>query len=189
MTAAKKLNLVSVEDYLAGELASDVRHEYLGGCVYAMAGAKNIHTFIASNVTIALGSRLRGGGCQASNSDTKIRIQLPSQTRFYYPDAVVVCDPNPPNDSFQDRPSLVAEVLSQATRRTDEGEKRDAYTTLASLNTYLLVESDEPKIVVHRRTPEGFFPELYEGLDAVIPLDDLGIELPLAEVYERVEFS
>lgn len=101
---------------------------------------------------------------------------------------MVVCNSNSMEETFQDQPVLVAEVISEATRRTDEIEKCDAYLTIPSLNTYLLVETDEPKIVVHQRTPEGFVSELYEGLDAVIEVDDLGIELPLVEVYERVEF-
>ncbi len=189
MTAAKKLNLVSVEEYLAGELASDVRHEYLGGCVYAIAGAKNVHHVVASTIQGLLFASLRGGLCQVFNSDTKVRIRLSTQTRFYYPDAMVVCDSNSPDETFQDQPVLMAEVISEATRRIDEIEKREAYFTIPSLNTYLLVETDQPKVVVHRRTSEGFVPELYEGRDAVIPIDDLGIELPLAEVYERVEFS
>jgi Uma2 family endonuclease len=189
MTAAKKLNLVSVEEYLAGELASDVRHEYVGGCVYAMAGAKNVHNAVVTTLQGLLFAALRGNRCQPFNSDTKVRIRMPTQTRFYYPDVMVVCDANSPEDSFQDQPVLIAEVISESTRRTDEGEKLDAYMSVASLNTYLVVETDQPRIVVHRRTPRGFEAELYEGLDAVIPITDLEIDLPLAEVYERVEFS
>src|SRR5205809_3678683 len=101
MSAVKKLKLLSVEDYLAGELVSPVKHEYLGGVVYAMAGARNAHNLIASNTLVALGSRLRGLGCRPFNSDTKIRIRLPAQVRFYYPDASVICRPNPQTDSFE----------------------------------------------------------------------------------------
>src|ERR1043166_9100944 len=105
MTAAKKLNLVSVEDYLAGELTSPVKHEYLGGVVYAMAGASNAHNTIATSTLVALGARLRGKRCQPFNSDTKIRVCLQNHIRFYYPDASVVCRPNPRGDSFQDEPA------------------------------------------------------------------------------------
>ncbi|OYV89591.1 MAG: hypothetical protein B7Z73_06710, partial [Planctomycetia bacterium 21-64-5] len=82
MRTAKKLNLVSVDDYLAGELISTVKHEYLGGVVYAMAGARNAHNIIATNTLVALGSRLRGRSCRPFNSDTKIRVRLPTQVRF-----------------------------------------------------------------------------------------------------------
>src|SRR6059058_2164352 len=115
MSAAKKLNLVSVEDYLAGELVSPIKHEYLGGVVYAMAGARNLHNRIATNLLVAIGTRLRGRPCQPYNSDTKIRVRLPTQTRFYYPDASVICRPNPADDTFQDEPAVITEVLSQRT--------------------------------------------------------------------------
>jgi hypothetical protein len=82
MSAFKKLSPISVEDYLAGELVSPVKHEYLGGVVYAMAGARNAHNLIAGNVLIALGGRLRGRPCRPYNSDTKIRIRLPHHVRF-----------------------------------------------------------------------------------------------------------
>lgn len=189
MTAAKQLQLISVDDYLAGELASPVKHEYLGGFVYAMAGARNVHNLIASNTMVALGSRLHGQRCRPYNSDTKIRIRLPTQWRFYYPDLSVTCRPNPPNDSFQDDPIIVVEVLSQRTRRTDEGEKRDTYLTIPSLCVYLLVEQDSPTIVAFRRQDQGFVREVYDGVDAVIPLPEIEAELPLAEVFEAVEFS
>ncbi len=191
MTAAKKLNLVSVEDYLAGELDSPIKHEYLGGVVYAMAGARNAHTLIASNTFLAVGMRLRGRGhrCRAYNSDTKIRIRLPGHVRFYYPDVPVICRPNPPNDSFQDEPAVLFEVLSRRTRRIDEGEKKDAYVTIASLGAYVLVEQETPAVVVFRRTEHGFVREVYQGLDAVVPLPEIEIDLPLAEVYDGVEFT
>src|SRR5438067_827114 len=188
MSAAKKLNLISVADYLAGELVSPIKHEYLGGVVYAMAGARNAHNTISGNTFAALHNRLRGRRCRPFNSDTKIRIHLPTHVRFYYPDVSVTCEPNPPTDSFQDRPAALVEVLSRKTRRVDEGEKKDAYLTIPSLKVYLLVEQDFPAIVAFRRTEHGFVREVYEGLDAVVPLDVIETALPLAEVYEGVTF-
>ncbi|MCI0377015.1 MAG: Uma2 family endonuclease [Gemmataceae bacterium] len=188
MTAAKKLNLVSVEDYLAGELASPIKHEYLGGVVYAMAGARNVHNLIASNTLVALGVRLRGKRCRPYNSDTKIRVRLPNQIRFYYPEVSVICRPNPPGDTFQDEPAALFEVLSRRTRRIDEGEKKDAYLTIPSLSLYVLIEPDTPAVVAYRRTEQGFVREVYQGIDAVLPLSEIEIELPLAEVYDGVEF-
>ncbi len=188
MSAALKWNLVSIEDYLGNELESPIKHEYLGGVVYAMAGARNLHNRIATNTLTALGARLRGRSCQPFNSDTKIRIRLPTQTRFYYPDASVVCRPNPDDDSYQDEPAAIAEVLSRRTRRIDEGEKKDAYLTIPALNVYMLVEQDVPLVTVFRRTEAGFVREVYEGLDAAIPLSEIEIVLPLAEIYAGVEF-
>lgn len=189
MTAAKKLNLISVEDYLAGELVSPIKHEYLGGVVYAMAGGKNAHNIIATNITVAIGSRLRGRKCRPFNSDTKVRVRLPTQWRFYYPDCFVACRQNPQGDSFQDDPAVIFEVLSKSTRRTDEGEKKDVYLTIPSLSAYVLVEQESAQVVLFRRTETGFVPEVFEGMNAVIPLPEIDAELPLAEIFADVQFE
>jgi Uma2 family endonuclease len=189
MSTAKRLNLVSVQDYLAGELTSPIKHEYVGGVVYAMAGARNAHNLIATNILGSLHARLRGRPCRPYNSDTKVRIRLPTQVRFYYPNVSVICRPNPQTDSFQDEPAVLFEVLSRRTRRIDEGEKRDAYLTIPSLAVYVLVEQETAAVVAFRRTEGGFVREVYEGLDAVLPLGEIGIDLPLAEIYETVEFA
>ena len=120
MIALKQPDVIPVADYLAGEEISGVKHEYLGGAVHAMAGtASNQHNMIATSALLALGFQLRGKTCQPFNSDTKVRIDYPDHVRFYYPDAMVVCQPNPASDHFQDRPVVVIEVLSDSTRRTD----------------------------------------------------------------------
>lgn len=194
MSAAERLPLISVDDYLAGELDGDIRHEYVGGFVHAMAGAKNVHSLIAMNLTGSLHASLRGKPCQVTNSDVKVRIELPTHTRFYYPDGMVVCEPNPPEETFQDRPVVIAEVLSESTRRTDQAEKRDAYLTIPSLAVYLLIETDRPQVLAYRRTGDGdglaaFAVEPYEGLEAEILLSEVDAQLKLSELYARVEFA
>jgi Uma2 family endonuclease len=189
MSAALNGHLLSVEDYLAGELISPTKHEYLGGVVHAMAGARVSHNDITSNILVALGVRLRGKRCKPYTSDMKIRVQVGRQTRFYYPDVSVVCESNPKSESFQDKPKVIFEVLSKDTRRTDTGEKHDAYLTIQSLSAYILVEQEAPLVVVFRRTVAGFEREVYEGLDAVIPLAEIEAELPLSEVYAGVDFA
>ena len=180
--------LISPEDYLEGELHSEVRHEYLAGVVHAMAGARNIHNDIATNVLGLLHAQLRGKPCRPCNSDTKVRLRLAAGLRFYYPDAQVTCQPNPPNDTYQDQPVVVVEVISESTRRTDEGEKLDSYCALPSLEVYLLVESERPLVIAYRRGTTGFVREVFSGLEAVIPLACIASALPLAEIYERVVF-
>jgi Uma2 family endonuclease len=190
MTAVKKPISISISDYLAGEEISDVKHEYLGGAVHAMAGATNQHNAIAVNALGFLLAKLRGKSCRPFNSDTKIRIEYPDHTRFYYPDALVVCHPNPTTDHFQDHPVVVIKVLSDSTRRADLGEKRDAYLTIHSLKVLLFVEPDSPEVILHRRKPEGGFAvEAHSGLAAIIPLPEIDTSLPLAELYEQVAFS
>lgn len=167
-----------------------MKHEYLGGTVHAMAGATNQHNAIAGNAMGFLLSKLRGKSCRPFNSDTKVRIEYPDHTRFYYPDALVVCHPNPSTDHFQDQPVVLIEVLGDSTRRTDLGEKRDAYLTISSLKVLIFVESETPAVIVHRRKSEGGFAvEAHSGRDAVIPLPEIDASLALAEICEQVEFS
>lgn len=189
MSALKKWELVPESDYLARELVSNQKHEYNAGVVYAMAGAKNRHNRIVTNLTASLWARLRGLPCQPFNSDTKVRIRLATGTRYYYPDAMVVCSPNPESDSFQDAPVVIAEVPSPSTRRIDEGEKKDAYLAIPGLGVYLVIEQDLPLVVVHRAASGGFHREVVAGLESVIPLPEIDTELPLAEIYEGVRFS
>jgi Uma2 family endonuclease len=188
MTAARKWNLVSVEDYLAAEEDSPIKHEYVAGVVYAMAGARNVHNEISLNISGELRTRLRGKPCKPYNSDTKIRIRSASEIRFYYPDASVTCKRNRPSDTFQDRPAAIFEVLSRQTRRIDEGEKKEAYLGIPSLKVYALVEQNEPAVVLFRRKGSAFIREVYEGVGAIIPLPEIGVELPLSEIYAEVEF-
>jgi Uma2 family endonuclease len=103
---------------------------------------------------------------------------------------MVVCHPNPATDHYQNQPVVIIEVLSDSTRRTDLGEKRDAYLTIQSLRVLLFVEPDFPAVTVHRRKPEGGFAiEYHAGLEAAIPLPEIEACLPLAELYERVKFA
>jgi len=178
----------TIAEYLAGEELSDAKHEYLGGIVHAMAGGSNRHNAIATNAVITLGSNLRGKPCRSFNSDTKVRIDYPDHTRFYYPDAMVVCAPNPADDHFQDRPVVIVEILSDSTRRIDLGEKLNAYLTISSLKVLILAESECVRATLHRRKPEGGFAiEEVEGQEAVIALPEIDVQLPLAELYENVE--
>ncbi len=186
--AAPKYHPISVEDYLQRELTAEEKHEYLEGFVHAMSGARTVHNRIATHAVGILYSQLRGKPCEAFNSDMKIQVQTQTGTRFYYPDAMVVCDPNPQDDSWQDKPVALIEVLSESTRRTDNHEKRMAYLTLPSLKWYLRIEPDEALVLVDSRKGNQFQQTFYEGLDAVIDLPEIGCQLPLSELYANVQF-
>jgi len=189
MSALLQIPAVAIDDYLLSESASEVKHEYLGGTVHAMAGGSNRHNTVALNCLTFLSARLKGSPCQAFNSDTKVRIDLPDHTRFYYPDGMVVCRPNPDTDHYQERPDLVLEVLSDSTRRTDLGEKREAYLSLPSLKTLLFVETAAPEVTLYRRRAEGgFAAEHFVGPEGVVPIHVLPEGLPISEIYDRVEF-
>jgi len=183
MSTAPQLRPVPVDEYLDGESRAERKHEYIDGVVYAMVGATNAHNRVATNVTGLLHAQLRGKTCQVYNADAKVRVRLPSGTRFYYPDASVVCQPNQPGDTFNDAAVVIIEVLSESTRRTDEHEKREAYAAIDTLLVYVLFEQDAAAAVVYRRGDAGFAREVFVGRDAVIPLPEVGCELRLADVY------
>lgn len=171
-------------------MLSETKHEYLGGIVHAMVGATIRHNNISGNCFASLHASLKGNAYQPFNSDTKVRIEFPGHTRFYYPDAMVVCQTNPDSDHFQNQPVVIVEVLSDSTRRADLREKRDAYLTIPSLKVILFVEPESPSVTLYRRVAEGGFTiERHTGLDARIDLSEVGSRLSLAELYERVEFA
>ena len=190
MTAERAaFELMSVEDYLEWEEMQNQKHEYVGGMVYAMAGGTIDHAAVMANVLIAIGTRLRGKRCRPFASDLKVRIEYPTHTRFYYPDVTVICEMGPGQAKYHDRPAVIVEVASESTRRTDELEKKDAYLSIPSLHAYIQLEQDAAAAVVWRRGDAGFVRETYAGLDAVVPLPEIGAELPIAEVYEGVALS
>ncbi|MCY2985486.1 MAG: Uma2 family endonuclease [Planctomycetota bacterium] len=188
MSNAFEKQPVSIHDYLEGELVSRKKHEFVDGAIYAMAGASTNHNRIATNATVEIGSQLRGKKCQVFNSDMKVRIRQIRSTRFYYPDLSVVCQSNEGQESFQDLPIVIVEVVSDSTRRVDEYEKREAYLSINSLLVYILMEQNAAKALVYRRTDDGFVREVYFGMDAVIPLKEIECSLSLTEVYTNVEF-
>jgi Uma2 family endonuclease len=189
MSTAPHLRPMPVDEYLDGESRAERKHEYIDGVVYAMVGATNSHNTIATNVTGLLHAQLRGKACRVFNADAKVRVRLPSGTRFYYPDASVVCQPNQPGDSFNDAPVVIVEVLSESTRRIDEHEKREAYAAIDSLLAYVLLEQDAAAAVVYRRGDAGFSREVFLRRDAIIPLAEVGCELRLADVYANVALA
>ncbi len=180
--------LVSPEQFLAAEADAETKHEYVGGVVYAMAGGPARHHRIATNALGSLYAQLRGRKCQTFNSDMLVRVRCAHHTRFYYPDAQVVCRPAPPDQLFQDEPVVVVEVVSESSRRTDEQEKREAYLSINSLHAYVLLEQKQAAATVWRRTSSGFKCGRWESTEATVPLPEIEAVLPLAEVYEAVEF-
>lgn len=189
MSPAEKSNFVSVDDYLAAEELAVTKSEYIDGWVRAMSGSTIRHNRVTLNCTSSLLVKLRGEPCQPHNSDTKLRIRRQASTRFYYPDAQVVCDSNPATSVFQEKPVLIIEVLSPSTRAYDLDEKLTAYLTIPELECYVILEQHTPFAVVMRRTATGFLRETYEGMESIIALPFIGCRLALREIYDGVEFT
>jgi len=172
---------VSQEDYLAGELISEIKHEYIDGYVYAMAGASRNHERIAGNIYREFGNHLKNKPCEPFGSDLKIK----AGSRFFYPDVMVVCDERSRHDYYTDSPVIVVEVLSKASRRVDETTKRIAYQSIPSLKEYVLVEQDFVDVEVCRKS-EGWVSNHYFMGDSV-RFDAIGLMLTVEEIYARVD--
>jgi Uma2 family endonuclease len=189
----------TVEAYLVLERDSEERHEYLDGNIYLMAGESPEHGAICMNLSITLGSQLRGTPCQAFAKDTKVRSGpiprpgSPMKGLFSYPDLLVVCGDLQFHDPFRDvllNPTLIIEVLSDSTEAFDRGEKFRRYRTwLSTLTDYLLVAQDMPLIDHYHRVEANRWELIaVEGLEASLYLDSLNCSLPLADVYDRIVF-
>lgn len=182
---------VTPEEYLERERATEEKHEYFQGEVFAMVGASFAHVTIVSNVNASLHSQLKGKSCQAFATDLRVNV---SRTGLYtYPDAGVVCGEPEFGDKHRDtllNPKILIEVLSPSTEAYDRGKKSAHYRTIESLTEYLLVAQDQLRIEQYIRQPSGDW-LLHEvsGLDGSIRLPSIECELKLAEVYDRIEFD
>ncbi|HEX2187477.1 MAG TPA: Uma2 family endonuclease [Longimicrobiaceae bacterium] len=176
------------EEYLVRERAAAYKSEYVGGEVRAMTGASRKHNLVTLNVASSLTGQLRGRPCETYVSDMRVKV---SRTGSYlYPDVVVACGGPELEDEQADtllNPTVVFEVLSPSTADYDHNRKWELYRRLPSLQDYLLVSQDEPRVERYTRRPEGLwlFSET-SGLDGVLRLDSIGCTLALRDVYERV---
>ena len=180
-------NRISREDYLQGELASEIRHEYVAGNLYAMSGGTLNHQRIAGNFSYLVRRELAGNSCFPTGSDFKLHVPLGGgEEAFYYPDGMIICVPVPGDALYTDSPSVILEVLSPTTRRNDEVQKFRDYLTIPTLGTYILAETDSPVLTLHRRDGAGFRRETLSGSNAILDLPEAGISILLSELYRDV---
>ncbi len=180
---AEKLK-ISLDDYLAGELISEIKHEYINGEVFAMAGARRAHNIIARNFIGLLFNHLRGTPCQVFGSDMKVGVLTESDDCFYYPDVQVSCEQNG-NENYNAEPKLIIEILSDSTERKDRAEKFYDYRKLGSLEEYVLVAQDCMRVEIYRRRT-GWDLELLKEGDS-FQLESVELNLTVADVYQAVE--
>src|SRR6185436_17648180 len=153
MTAILKTSgWISPEEYLQGERLAEVRHEYVNGQVYAMAGASDDHNRIAGNIFAALHAALNNTRCEPFINDMKVRIPPTFADVFYYPDVIVACTPKDNAKYFRERPTVIFEVISPDTERIDRREKVLSYRQIPTLRAYVIVEQDRMAVTVLHRT-------------------------------------
>jgi Uma2 family endonuclease len=188
MTGVEKPPFLTVEEYLEGEQHSELRHEYIGGVVYAMAGASDEHNGICLNFASALLSHLRGKSCRVFMADSKARLRSDADDIFYYPDLMVACDPRDTSRFFKQYPRVLVEVLSESTERIDRREKFLSYTQIETLEEYVLVAQDKMEITLFRR-PNRWQPEILHGPTASLPLASIEFSISLPSIYEGIKVT
>jgi Uma2 family endonuclease len=189
MAQAAPTQPVSPAEYLTAERASQQKHEYLRGRVYAMAGASPKHNLVCGNLIRALGERLRSRRCAVMPSDQHVYVEATDLGT--YPNVTVLCDVAKYNRDFPQslvNPSLLVEVLSPSTEAYDRGAKFDHYARLSSLREYVLVATDR-FAVDHflRETDDTWRLTTVRGIEGVLRLPSLDVVVPLAEIYENLD--
>jgi Uma2 family endonuclease len=182
----------TLEQYLELDRTSEERYEYFDGEVVAMTGGSVNHARIAGNAYVALQSKLKGGKCEAFNSE--MRIKVPAALPYRYPDVSVVCG----EAVFEEiggqvmlvNPAAIVEVLSPSTIAYDLGEKFTAYQSIDTFREYLLIAQDRPHIIQYtRQARRKWLRTEVEGLGSRVRMESVSATLPLAEIFARVKFK
>ena len=179
---------ITEQAYLEGEKIAEVRHEYVDGIVYAMAGTSLRHNDIAINITSLLRPLTRGTPCKVNASDVKVRAQR--SKAYYYPDVILGCQRDSTDSHFLEKPCLIVEVTTKSTEWKDFTEKLIAYQRLASLQVYLIVAQDQPQVTLFYRDAEGAWDVTrFDDLEQTLTLPCPECTLSLADIYEGVDFT
>lgn len=186
MGYALKIQYITSEEYLTGELTAKLRHEYIDGQIFAMAGASENHNRITMNIAFQLRTAARGSSCGVFVNDMKIRIK--HSKRFYYPDVMLCCDHTDVEKYYKDHPCLIAEVLSYSTTKTDRREKWLAYREIPQLRYYLLVSSKQPKVEYYQRNVDSEWElgKLQPGETLEIICGEYKTQLKFADIFEDI---
>ena len=189
MTLSTEQQLHSIGQYLDLEKTASERHEYINGIIRPMAGGSPRHNTIKVNLIIALGLALKNTSYRVFDSDQ--RLWIPENSTFTYPDVTVVQEPimvSNQDETALTNPLLITEVLSESTRNYDRSEKFITYRSFPSFQEYLLIEQDRVQIEQHIKQDDyHWLLTLHDDIDRTISLDSLGVEIAIADLYERVD--
>jgi Uma2 family endonuclease len=174
---------LTFEEYLARELTSEVRHEYLAGEIFAMTGTTTRHNVIGLNIAMHLRTAVKRSGCRVFMEAVMLRA---AEDRAYYPDIIVACGQAAEVERVIEAPSLVVEVTSPGTRATDRREKLEAYRRIATLRAYLIVEQRRRHVLAYLRDRDGGWARHELQGDGEVELGFLATRLTLDQIYEDV---
>lgn len=192
MGLAQQKTLFTPEEYLELERKAATRHEFIDGIIYAMSGESLSHSQICINLAGEVRTALKGRTCQALSPNMKVRAA--GKGMYAYPDLTVVCGEPLFHDEQRDvllNPKVIIEVLSPSTQRYDQTKKFFRYRKeLPSLTDYVLIYQDAPFIEHHEKQSDGRWTHnAADGIDDVLRIVSIEIELKLREIYDRVEFE
>jgi Uma2 family endonuclease len=188
MIADRTQNYISPEEYLKLEELSPIKHEYIQGEIYAMAGASDAHVTVAGNLFALLRNHVRGSGCRVYMSDMKARIE--SKNIYYYPDVMVTCDERDRAfQSFKRYPCLIIEVLSKSTEGLDRGDKFADYQELETLQEYVLINQKRQRVECFRRNAEGLWVLQSYTPGSEVYLASVDFRTSMDAIYEDVVFG
>ncbi len=180
MGALQQQPYFSEKEYLLFEQTSDIKHEFIDGELYAMAGAGTNHNRITATLTRHFGNHLDGKPCEVFASDMKLKVQH----EFFYPDVMVICHQSEIQNGYSEDALIIVEVLSKSTRRTDQTIKRLRYQGLPNLQEYVLIEPEFVDIEICRRKNHWQSERYYMGDDVHFAAIDL--TLTVEQIYARV---
>jgi Uma2 family endonuclease len=170
---------MTLKEFLAWEERQELRHEFDGLAPKAMTGGTRAHSTIQSNLLAALNVRLRGKPCQAHGSHLKIEVA----GRIRYPDAFVVCSPGSNASQVVSDPVVVFEILSPTSAHEDLVVKNAEYRATPSVRRYVVVEQGRIGALAFVRKDKDWVTEIFDGKDAVLALPEIGISVPMADLY------
>jgi Uma2 family endonuclease len=184
--AQRKYPVMSVEDYLVlNRTSKDTRYEYLEGEIHMLAGGSPDPSIIIANLTATIKGPLKGSQCRVYNSDVQLKL---SEKRYVFPDITISCDERDRNQKETIcYPRVVVEVLSPTTEATGRGKKAAYYRACPTIQEYVMVDSEEIFIEVHRRE-ERWTINTFEAGDTVT-LESLGIQFPIEDAYEGTSLT
>jgi Uma2 family endonuclease len=187
MEIPKKLSYITVAEYLESERGAEVRHEYVDGSIYSMAGISRRHNRIASNCFRLFSDHLDETNCETYFEGVHLRT---TSTTCYYPDVVVTCETDRKDDNYVIQyPCLIVEVLSPSTAATDKREKLIAYKLLESLQEYAIVWQDEMRVELHRRQSEGWLTFFYTQPEDEVEFASIKFKTTVAAIYRGIKFE
>lgn len=192
MAIPQPIKRYTAEEYLELERASEVKHEFYQGEIFAMSGASLPHNRIQMNFTGGTHAFLKGKGCDVFGSD--LRVHIPSNGLFTYPDAVIACgQPELLNDGGLDNllnPVAIIEVLSKSTQSYDRGDKFALYRAIPSLQEYILIASESVAIEQYtKQEDDTWILKEVRQLNEQLYIKTIHFSLPLTELYSGVSFE